>query len=826
MSGLAQVARERGQFARARELALQALAVFDPARDGGGVGLANSVLSATAELTGDKAEALSRAKLAVAAYEASDDRVGRAWALLQLERVAPMSPVERTDLLERALTDASSAGDLQLQGRILHLKGDREFADGDYDRALASLSGAAEKYQAAGQMVELGSVYNSIGRLYRAHGETAAAIESQLKALAIHEKANAPFYFTQSLNAVAAIYHFADRTDEALAYQERAVAAAQKMDSPRILDFVNANLANILMSKGEYARAAATYEGILARGLDSYPRGRYSALSRAYLMLGRHADALAAAEKSAAGCDTEMVLDCVYSLRRRADANIALGNESRVLDDLQRAIDWIELQRTRLIPSDLFKQQYTLNMQELYAFAITVQLRQGRVREALQTAELARSRAFLDLLASRNLTGTEPARPALAAPVEPGGGGSPTVERLLRSLPSTRAAAAADVDALVAQAARLQSTLVAYWVMPDEVLMWAVTPAGRVQSARVPVIQSRLIALIRSLAPEEASRGPRDQTAPARGQAAVPVTAVRSRAWRELYDLLILPLRGDLPAAGATLTIVPHGPLTRVPFAGLQNERGRYLVEDYTLHYAPAGGVLQATSAQRRAGARTGPVLVVADSVTPRLSPLDRPLGRLPGAREEAAAIAALVGPARLSRLVGDAASEPRVRDAAAGKSVIHIATHAVARDGEPLESFLALAPDAASGADGRLTAREIYGLTLDADLVVLSACRSGASVTADGIAAFARAFIHAGAPSMIVSLWDVPDAPIGDLIAGFYRSWLGGRSKAAALRAAQLDMLRRLREGRVTLQTAIGPVTIPEHPAFWAGFVLIGEPE
>jgi CHAT domain-containing protein len=78
----------------------------------------------------------------------------------------------------------------------------------------------------------------------------------------------------------------------------------------------------------------------------------------------------------------------------------------------------------------------------------------------------------------------------------------------------------------------------------------------------------------------------------------------------------------------------------------------------------------------------------------------------------------------------------------------------------------------------------------------------------------------------MIVSLWDVPDGPTGDLLAGFYRSGLGGRGKAAALRAAQLDTLRRLRQGKVTLQTAVGPVAIPEHPAFWAGFVLIGEPQ
>jgi tetratricopeptide (TPR) repeat protein len=804
LCGLGLLADDRGQFGQARELAEQALSAFDQVRDDAGLGLANQVLARAAEMTGDMAEALTRARQSVDAYDRTDDRAGRARALVQLGRVGRLPPEEHEALLDRAFEDASAGSDVVLQAAILHSQADAYFVRGDYERALAALQGAAARYEGAGRLGQLGTVYNSIGRLYRAHGETASAIDFQLKALAIHERTSNALQLVQSLNAVAMAYSYADRPDEALAYQERAVAAAERTDSPRALDFVNANLANILMWRGEHARAAATFEAILARNLDAYPRLRNTSLAYAYLRLGRLADALAAAERAAAGCDREMVADCVNALRRRAEVNIALGHEPRALEDLRHAIEWIELQRTRLIPSDLFKQQYSLLQQDLYGFAITAQLGQGRGREALQTAELARARAFLDLLASRDLAIEEPARPEPAA--DPGAVRS--IDRRLRSLPSSRSAAAADVDALIAQAARLQSTLVAYWVMPDEVLAWVVTPAGGVHSVRVPVIQSKLVSLIRSLSPDDPSRA-RDRVAVSRGQGAIPIAAIRSKAWRDLYDLLILPMRGKLPAAGATLTIVPHGPLTRVPFAGLQSDRGRYLIEDYTLHYAP-----------------TGPVLIVADATPPRMSPLDRPLGRLPGARAEAAAISGLVAPARLSKLVGADASEPRVRAAAARQSVIHIATHAVARDGDPFESFLALAPDASAGADGRLTAREIYELTLESDLVVLSACQSGGSVTADGIAAFARAFIHAGAPSMIVSLWDVPDGPTGDLIAGFYRSWLAGRGKAAALRAAQLDMLRRLRDGRVILKTAVGPVAVPEHPAFWAGLILIGEPE
>ena len=281
-------------------------------------------------------------------------------------------------------------------------------------------------------------------------------------------------------------------------------------------------------------------------------------------------------------------------------------------------------------------------------------------------------------------------------------------------------------------------------------------------------------------------------------------------------------------AAGALLTIVPQGPLLNVSFAALQNSQGRYLLEDYALHYAPAGAVLQFTAPKKRPNARTGPMLVVADPALPKLSNLDRPLPRLPGARDEAAQIARLVPASRLTMFQDGVATETRVRDAVAGKAVLHFATHAIVSDDDPFGSFLALGPSASgSGTDGFLTSQEVYGLDLNADLVVLSACRSaGGSVTGDGISAFARAFIYAGTASLVASLWDVADEPTNRLLPDFYRSWLAGESKSRALRAAQLRLLRDLRAGRVRINTAAGEVALPEHPVFWAGFALFGEPE
>ena len=122
---------------------------------------------------------------------------------------------------------------------------------------------------------------------------------------------------------------------------------------------------------------------------------------------------------------------------------------------------------------------------------------------------------------------------------------------------------------------------------------------------------------------------------------------------------------------------------------------------------------------------------------------------------------------------------------------------------------------------------RTLYGLKLPADLVVLSSCRSASgTIPGDGVATFARAFLYAGAASMIASVWEVADEPANQLLPAFYRAWLSGATKAAALRQAQLKVLADLRGGRVRVTTPIGPVPVPEHPVFWAGFALFGEPD
>jgi CHAT domain-containing protein len=140
--------------------------------------------------------------------------------------------------------------------------------------------------------------------------------------------------------------------------------------------------------------------------------------------------------------------------------------------------------------------------------------------------------------------------------------------------------------------------------------------------------------------------------------------------------------------------------------------------------------------------------------------------------------------------------------------SWLHFATHGLIRDDMPLDSMLVLGADGKDAdADGRWTAREILDLDLDAELVVLSGCDTGRGrITGDGVLGLGRAFLSAGARSVLVSLARVEDEATRELMVRFYRELRrNGGNLAAALRHAQL--------------AAIG-----EPPARWASFVFIVE--
>ena len=268
---------------------------------------------------------------------------------------------------------------------------------------------------------------------------------------------------------------------------------------------------------------------------------------------------------------------------------------------------------------------------------------------------------------------------------------------------------------------------------------------------------------------------------------------------RRLHRHLVAPIEETgLLAGKARLVLVPHGELHFLPFAALQDDTGRFLIERYEISVTPSASVWVALGDRRRDRPGTG-VLAMAP----------RP-DALPASRREVAAIGRQLG-RETQVLTAEAATEAVFRRDAPSRRMLHLATYGVLNQQNPLFSFVELAPG--GGHDGRLEVHEVFGLRLTADLVVLSACQTGlgsgtrADVpVGDDWVGLTRAFLHAGASQVMATLWPVEDWATAGLMERFYREFGAGVEPRRALAAAQ----------RATL---VNPTTA--HPFYWAGFVV-----
>ncbi len=264
----------------------------------------------------------------------------------------------------------------------------------------------------------------------------------------------------------------------------------------------------------------------------------------------------------------------------------------------------------------------------------------------------------------------------------------------------------------------------------------------------------------------------------------------------ELYSQLLAPVRTQLTTYDH-LVIVPHGFLHKLPFHALY-DGAAYLIERHTISYLPSASLLR--YCQRPPTRQVAPLAVKRNATIAFGYGWQ---GQLPAAESEAQTIAALLGGAAYT---GAAATVATFQAVAATADLLHLATHGEFRADDPLYSYLLLA-------EGRLTTLDIFNLRLQATLVTLSACDTGQSLIGGGdeLLGLLRAFLYAGAASVVVSHWRIDDAATHHLMVAFYHYLSAGESKAAALQAAQRQCLHNA-----------GSLT---HPYTWAAFFLVGDP-
>ena len=509
---------------------------------------------------------------------------------------------------------------------------------------------------------------------------------------------------------------------------------------------------------------------------------------------------------------------------------VAEGEPERGLAEYDRAIREVERLRGRLMVE--FRVGFVGDKQGIYEDMVDLCLQLDRPQQALEYAERAKSRALLDLLAYRLDLGlqakAETDRPLVdelvrlkaerdrlyrrweggeepgeESKADPDQGRQEAYEAVLalekqitetwHQLLVRNADYARDASLWQVRTEPVQpylgpeTALLEYFVCHGQLLAFVVTEE-RIDvhrlSGDVDQVQ-RLIQLL-WLNLRAVPRGTLKQTAH---------RAANARGLlQRLHKVLVAPLSTALDSY-TKLIIVPHGSLHYLPFQALYDGTS-FLLEQHEISYLPGASMLRYCLEAEPADAG---LLAFGHSYD----------GRLPYALQEAESIAAILDD---GFFVEERATLAQLRGSASDCRTIHLATHGEFRPDNPLFSGLALA-------DGWLTTLDIFDLQLRASLVTLSACQTGQSVVSEGdeLMGLMRAFLSAGAASVVLGLWTVEDRSAARLMESFYHKLAEGWGKGAALRHAQLQWIAG-RDSDDDAEVAYS------HPYFWAPFFLVGE--
>lgn len=286
------------------------------------------------------------------------------------------------------------------------------------------------------------------------------------------------------------------------------------------------------------------------------------------------------------------------------------------------------------------------------------------------------------------------------------------------------------------------------------------------------------------------------------------VQSMAPQRLEDMYDLLIRPVRNFIKN-GNVVIVVPDKDLSKIPFSALLDKNsGKFLIEDYEVGVAPSFGIY-VVSTRRSESLGNAPVtqaLIVANpalraDVFPRWAGI--PVG------SEAKDLARLYKSSRL--LIGKAATKTAFLKLAGTYQVVHFAGHAYVNMDRPALSGLALASDAMSS--GRLYASDIYSsYFVNTRIVVLAGCDTavGPGRGRDEFATLSRAFLSAGIPTVVGTLWRVEDRSTAFIMEEFHKEIAKGRGFMEALRRAQVSALK-------SSDNAL------KRPSSWGPFVIYG---
>jgi len=481
-----------------------------------------------------------------------------------------------------------------------------------------------------------------------------------------------------------------------------------------------------------------------------------------------------------------------------------IRQDEKAVESYRNSISIIEKIRGNLT-IDEFKSSYFDSKREVYDSLLRLLMKMDRTGEAFQVSEEARARAFYDILANKkidykgsvpgDLISLEQAKrieiQKLYKLLQKSDAGESEGKQTRASgkqlLRSTLSLAQSEYEEIIrkiklnnpayaeivaAETVNIndlkkklddRTAILAYWLSEDQLTCWFLTKSETV-SKIIKIDEAQLITLVED-ARKSISSNSSDET---------------TDKLSKLYSILIAPLEIKTELY-PNLVIIPNEPLHFLPFQALIDSRGHFLVEKHNFLYAPSASVFMVCN-NRKKNARASFIGMALSDII-----IDNKPG-LPGTEDELRKILPLF--TDNVSAIGKESTETFVKKNAGNYSFIHFATHGSYNYKKPLYSYLLFNPSDED--DGRLNVFEVLELSLNANLVTLSACETGLGNISQGdeLVGLSRAFLFAGSSSVVVSLWAVSDYPTSLLMANFYR-YLNDHNLQEALTLAQRDVIK-----------------------------------
>lgn len=754
--------------------------------------------------------------------------------------------------LYRELDGGSSKFGIYIADKLSAIGGAYNLA-GDNGQALFYLNQALEVARKTPYPNTTASVLNNLGVLYLDQEDYARASDYFNQGLQIYQaQRNQPEIARVLLNLGVMRQRQGDY-DRALEFFRESLEQAAKISNKELIIAAEEGIGAVQQVKGDIMAALETLNRGLALAKEVNDQVRIAEIlwrkAETHYAARNYVEAVALAE-SALKLARQLQLPKLSYLIATTLGRAYIGQKKPgpAKDMLSQAVEQVEVLRTRVAGQEQERQLFLENKVGAYHSLIELLIVQDKPVDALLYAERAKSRVLLDLLSAgstrtakalaQNERGEEQRLNRAIIEIN-----NEIRDEQLKTIPapsrlnqlgsrlnSARLKYASFQDLLYISHSELkaprgqlpvltqssldnliedgQTAYLEYVVAKDHVFLFVLTkdqPRGAdVRVYTINVKEAELTKMVSDYHQMMADR--------------IPTFATLSR---RLYDLLLKPAESQLKDK-SSLCIIPDGALWDAPFQAIQTQAGRYLIEDFAIHYAPSLSVLSEVT-RRGLGSRAPSLLAFGNplagaEVVARLQESNRggTFASLPEAEAEVKALSQMFSPNRSRIFTGARAGEKTFKSLASGYSILHFATHGVLDDRHPLFSYLLLSrPPGDVDEDGLLEAREIMDLDLRADLVVLSACETarGKIGAGEGVIGMSWAFLVAGCRTTVVSQWSVNSPSTSELMAGFYRHLRpatveGRKMKDEALRLAALELIKDSRY---------------RHPYYWAGFVMVG---